>query len=531
MSPITPRRTLAVAATAALTATTLLATGAPASAWSSATDADAISLAAYPEGQPVVVDDFSRTVPGSWGSGKRATWTLSGAVATAGVASGVASLTLPTAGGSATALAPAAATDTETQVRLGLPALPAADAIDLYVVGRALDATSGYRTKIKVNSLGYVAVSLIRVSGTSAKQVAAGITTKRITAGTDLQVRMQVVGTGTTELRTKVWPVGQPEPELWDAQATDTTAALQKPGGVAFTAYAPATVGRQMVTTVDDVWSGPTGAARPLVRTLPAVGTATPDATTTGVPLGTPLTVREGDLTITTAGTVIEGLDIRGFVTVKAQNVTIRNTIVRGRPTTTARGLVVVERTGSLTIEDSELYNDQPSWYVDGLRVGGSATARRLNIHDVIDTMHLYGDQPVLLESSWLHDTLHYADDPSHDDGTHDDNIQIVKAADVTVRGNRIEGAYNAGVQITQGLGLVTNVKFTDNLMAGGGCTINVAESGKGAVTGLVIARNTFLPDSRKAGCPVIAPLTTQAVASITGNVMQDGSTFKVNRG
>lgn len=52
-----------------------------------------------------------------------------------------------------------------------------------------------------------------------------------------------------------------------------------------------------------------------------------PCVATTGVPAGTTLTP-SGSLTITTNGTVINGLDVTGTITVKANNVTIKNTKV-----------------------------------------------------------------------------------------------------------------------------------------------------------------------------------------------------------
>ena len=55
-----------------------------------------------------------------------------------------------------------------------------------------------------------------------------------------------------------------------------------------------------------------------------------PGAGNTGVPSGVNLFVHVGDLRITTPGTVIDGWDIRGRVTVGAANVTIKNSIIRG---------------------------------------------------------------------------------------------------------------------------------------------------------------------------------------------------------
>src|SRR4029079_19514480 len=50
-----------------------------------------------------------------------------------------------------------------------------------------------------------------------------------------------------------------------------------------------------------------------------------PTKDTTGVPARTQLTVHEGDIVVKKAGTVLDGLDIHGFVTIQAPNVTIKN--------------------------------------------------------------------------------------------------------------------------------------------------------------------------------------------------------------
>ncbi|MBN1098038.1 hypothetical protein JKP76_19675 [Blastococcus sp. TML/C7B] len=50
-------------------------------------------------------------------------------------------------------------------------------------------------------------------------------------------MRLQVVGTAPTTVRVKVWPAGSAEPTEWQRTATDSTAALQAPGGVGLTTY------------------------------------------------------------------------------------------------------------------------------------------------------------------------------------------------------------------------------------------------------------------------------------------------------
>jgi hypothetical protein len=50
---------------------------------------------------------------------------------------------------------------------------------------------------------------------------------------------MQVSGTGTTEIRATVWAEGTPEPGTPQLSRTDTTAALQAPGGLGIAAWRP----------------------------------------------------------------------------------------------------------------------------------------------------------------------------------------------------------------------------------------------------------------------------------------------------
>jgi hypothetical protein len=253
---------------------------------------------------------------------------------------------------------------------------------------------------------------------------------------------------------------------------------------------------------------------------------AAPNADNTGVPAGKTLKVHNGDLTITTAGAVIDGLDIRGFVRVKAPDVTIKNSIVRGAPISGNMSLVQASSTG-LIIQDSELNPTTRSPYINGI-VGKSFTLRRVDIHHVVDSVHLTGGA-VRVEASWLHDNLHYATDPNHSNGTHDDSIQIQAGSGITIVGNTIEHANNAAVMITQNIGKVANVTFANNRTGGGACTINVTESGKGAILGLAIRDNVFSRDTVHPNCAILAPTTTKIATS--GNVYTDGKAVYVSKG
>jgi hypothetical protein len=239
--------------------------------------------------------------------------------------------------------------------------------------------------------------------------------------------------------------------------------------------------------------------------------------------------VHEGDLTIATPGAVVEGLDIHGFVRVTAPDVTIRNSIIRGGATTSAKGLLTATSDGaSVTIEDSELAPTEPSPWIDGIR-GWNITARRVNIHHVIDGFHLYGSTTTI-ESSWIHDHAHFQSDPQQGGSpSHDDSIQIQKGSGIRIVGNTISGAYNTGIQFTQDQGKVSDVTISQNWLDGGGCTVNLAEKGLGPFVGVVITDNTFGRNTRVRNCAIISPSTT--TISVARNYFTDGTVAAVRDG
>ena len=248
---------------------------------------------------------------------------------------------------------------------------------------------------------------------------------------------------------------------------------------------------------------------------------------TTGSPLGRSLTVHNGDLVITQAGTVIDGLDIRGFVDVKAPGVVIKNSVIRGRNAQTVRGLVAASSVGTV-LEDTEIAADFPWAGFNGIQ-GSGFTLRRVNIHHVVDPVHITGSN-VAIEDSWFHDNTHYEQDPLRNNTpTHDDSVQIQAGSNIRISGTYFAGAHNAAVQITQDAGIVSDVAFTGNFLDNGACTINVAEKGKGAIRGISMADNVFGLNSTISRCSVVSPTST--VITMTRNLFSDGQDAVVKRG
>lgn len=258
--------------------------------------------------------------------------------------------------------------------------------------------------------------------------------------------------------------------------------------------------------------------------------TALPGKSNTGVKPGTSLRIWDGDMVLDNhTGQTIEGWDVRGNVLVRSPNVTLRNMIVRGDgPATSSEALVHNYSTG-LTIEDSEIAASARSPYINGA-MGSNMRLVRVNIHDVVDQVHVYGAGNTVIESSWLHSNIHYANDPSWNGGpSHDDNVQIISGTNITVRNSTLSGSYNAAVQVTQDRGPVTNVTITGNHIAGGGCSVNLAESQRGPLQAISVTNNVFERDQRVKNCGVVRPVTSPV--HIAGNTWSDSQVLTPSRG
>jgi hypothetical protein len=251
-----------------------------------------------------------------------------------------------------------------------------------------------------------------------------------------------------------------------------------------------------------------------------------PGADNTGVPAGTALTRHDGDLTITTAGAHIDALDIHGYVKIAAPNVRITRSIIRGgAAATSVRGLLESYTTANtgLVVEDSELRPANPSWFIEGAKVQ-NATLRRVEITGTVDGIGVHGNN-VRVDGSWIHDLSYYTPFPHQaDNQTHNDGIQVHLGSGLRVVGSTITTNHNAAVMVTPSTGPVSDMHITGNWLDHGGCTINVSEKGRGAITGTVVTDNKFGRNSIHS-CPILFPPATGAVAETIGNVYEDDGT------
>lgn len=188
---------------------------------------------------------------------------------------------------------------------------------------------------------------------------------------------------------------------------------------------------------------------------------AFPGAGNTGVPPGTALTP-SGTITVTTAGAVVEKLDVTGCILVRASDVTIRSTRVRGSCRAGAIDTGYGAYSG-IVIHDVE---------IDGLNEDAGAallgnsgfTCRRCNIHHGGGGVRMTSD--VVLEDSWIHDI--YGSGSSHNSGVGSNG-----GRNFTVRGNNIDCSTLpncSGALVLYGdFDPVADVLVENNLFNGGG--------------------------------------------------------------
>jgi PKD repeat protein len=208
-------------------------------------------------------DEFGRTVAAGWGTADQGgAWTLGGSTSNFAVGGGVGTIKLSTAGaGPWAALNGVSQADVDTTVDVKLDKAATGGGTYFSLADRRTTDAAGkvndYRLKVIVASTGAVTAQLTKVVGGTETQIAAPVTVSGVTfaAGDTLRLRLQTSGTGTTTLNGKVWKAGSTEPTTWTVSKTDTTAALQVPGGIALLPYlsgsstnAPVTVGIDNLT-------------------------------------------------------------------------------------------------------------------------------------------------------------------------------------------------------------------------------------------------------------------------------------------
>lgn len=241
---------------------------------------------------------------------------------------------------------------------------------------------------------------------------------------------------------------------------------------------------------------------------------------------GSRLTVIRGDLIASRSGQVINGVDVRGSIIVRAANVTIRNSVVRGGTNAAARRYwpLVDARAGAahLLIQDTVIAESTPSaWNASGIG-GSNFTARRVKILGQVDSVNITGSN-VTVEDSVLGRNVYY---PNHwqsqkSGGTHNDNVQVLRGDNVTIRGNIMTDSHGLGVIAAPEWGSVRNLLVENNFIDNGECSSKFTTKG-GNASSMTIRNNVFGGHQRSWKCYIVT--AGGVAAKVSGNVMSNGS-------
>lgn len=319
-----------------------------------------------------------------------------------------------------------------------------------------------------------------------------------------------------------------PQSRWWIRAAVMTAVMTAACGALVL---APTVVSADISPSRSAAQAFPAAVMTPASSLLGAGAVLTPDAGSTGVPAGTVLRVRNGDLTITKDGTVIDRMDIRGFVYVKANNVTIKRSVIRGRATIKDAALVTAwwNKRG-LKITDSTLKASQVSNRVDGIS-GNYFVATRVDISRVVDSIKVIGSH-VRITDSWLHGNYHTTDSRQPDGKTHNDGVQVQGGSRIFIVNNLIEDASNAALMVTQNYAATGTLEVSRNVLRDGACTINVTQKGLGTpIRGMSIASNKFGDGQYGKNCAMRLP--SASPVAVSGNTWERSSptvAARVNR-
>jgi len=231
--------------------------------------------------------------------------------------------------------------------------------------------------------------------------------------------------------------------------------------------------------------------------------------------------VIHGSVTVTKAGTVIYGEDIKGELIIQASNVTVKRSLIEGAKGQDAS--VDIQSGTGILLEDDEVMDTYPAVGNDDMRVR-NATLLRLNIHGGVDGMKLFSNSTV--STSWIHGLTYFAHDPAQANGhTHNDTIQILGGTNFHITGNWLDSGTgdNSAIQVTQDIGPISSLFIIGNWADGGGCSFNFSghsPKGQAPLYGITVMNNRFGHTSAKynGNCAIVDDLTTH-LHKATGNV------------
>lgn len=185
-----------------------------------------------------------------------------------------------------------------------------------------------------------------------------------------------------------------------------------------------------------------------------------PDATNSGVPNATILAPAQGDTIVTVAGSVLDGRNIHGCLTIIAPDVTVRNTLVTGCGSASGWAIESRGARAQLSHVTVTCNNTQGKGVV-----GSGFTANALDISGCEDGFYV-DPAGASIFNSYVHGMFHGSDG-------HTDAVQIVDGGQGTVSHNTLDNRDPQGNSaISADTPGVHDLIFVGNLTNGGGFSV-----------------------------------------------------------
>ena len=211
-----------------------------------------------PAGPEFAQDAFARTFAGGWGTAPLGgVWTSVGTASRLAVNGSAGTFTVPAGSTVGAFLGSVAQTSTHVEVSLSPSRLSTGNTFATVQARRV--GNDAYGARVRLAADGTVQLHVTREVGGTATAISGGTVAGLVVAPNDvLRVVVEAQGTGPTQLRAKVWKLGDVEPVEWRVTTTDATAVLQVAGGVGATVYHGGSSGDPAtVFTFDDLAARP----------------------------------------------------------------------------------------------------------------------------------------------------------------------------------------------------------------------------------------------------------------------------------
>lgn len=174
------------------------------------------------------------------------------------------------------------------------------------------------------------------------------------------------------------------------------------------------------------------------------VGVTKPSSSNTGTGIldVKPTAVHTGNYTITTSGTVVKNLIVKGQILIKANNVTVQNCSVSltNSPTAALGCIEVAAGYSGAKIQYNNIFGGKQDIYYKGIRMYGSGTVQYNYIHAVVDGIDIYSGKS-LVYANFIDSLQLVTPDAEHPDNrSHCDGIQVLGGTGHIFKGNNITG-------------------------------------------------------------------------------------------